>query len=101
MYHPQVSGTYYEIGFKYDSILKRVGYKPPELPEEMKSFAKECEKQVKHIFPEILDELQGFADGCAICCDALKAFILTIGAEKRGYCSLFAASSPNPILGGN
>jgi predicted choloylglycine hydrolase len=101
MYHPRLSGTYYKMGFKYGSILKRVGYKPPKFSEEKKKFAKECEKEVKRVFPEILEEFQGFAEGCGIPYDDLKTLILTIGAEKHASCSIFAASLPNPILGRN
>ena len=101
MYHPRLSGTYYEMGFKYGRILKRVGYKPPKLPDETKDFAKECEAEVKRVFPEILEEFQGFADGCGISCDELKTFIFMIGTEKHDSCSIFAASSPSPILGRN
>lgn len=74
MYHPRVSGTYCEIGFKYGGISKRVGYKPPELPDEMKTFVKKCETEVKRIFPKILEEFQGFADSCGVSYDALKVF---------------------------
>jgi len=101
MYHPKLSGTYYEMGFKYGRILKRVGYRHPKLPDKMKKFGKECEAEVKRVFPEILEEFQGFADGCGISCDDLKAFIFSIGAEKHNSCSIFAASLPNPIFGRN
>jgi hypothetical protein len=59
LYHPRLSGTYYEMGFKYGNILKRVGYKPPRLPEEKKKFAKECEKEVKRVFPENSKSFKG------------------------------------------
>jgi predicted choloylglycine hydrolase len=101
MYHPRLSGTYYEMGYRYGNILKRVGYKPPKFSEEEKKFARECEKEVKRVFPEILEELYGFAEGCGIPYDDLKTLILTIDAEKHASCSIFAASSPNPILGRN
>jgi predicted choloylglycine hydrolase len=89
------------MGFKYGSILKRVGYKPPEISEETRKFSKKCETEVKRVFPEILEEFQGFADGCNISCEELKTFIFSIGVEKHDCCSLFAASSPSPILGRN
>ena len=101
MYHPRLSGSYYEMGFKYGSILKRVGYRAPKVSEEMRKFAKECEVEVKRVFPEILDELQGFADGCGTSFENLKAFFLSLGSEKHDSCSIFASSSPNPILGRN
>jgi len=101
MYHPRLSGSYYEMGFKYGSILKRVGYRAPKVSEEMRKFAKECEVEVKRVFPEILDELQGFADGCGISFEDLKAFFLSLGSEKHDSCSIFASSSPYPVLGRN
>jgi len=101
MFHPRLAGTYYDMGFKYGRILKRVGYKPPKLAEEMEKFGKECENEVKRVFPEILEEFQGFADGCGISCEELKAFIFAIGAEKHNSCSIFAVSSPEPLIGRN
>jgi len=41
----------------------------------MQRFGKECEAEVKRVFPEILEEFKGFADGCNISCEELKAFI--------------------------
>ena len=80
MYHPRLSGSYYEMGFKYGSILKRVGYQAPKVSEKTRKFAKECEVEVKLVFPEILEELQGFADGCEISYEDLKVFFLTLGS---------------------
>jgi len=101
VFHPRLSGTYYEMGLKYGRVLKRVGYVLPKLSEEALKFGKECETEVKRVFPEILEELQGLADGCNISFEGLKAFMFTLGSEKHNYCSAFAASSPNPILGRN
>jgi len=100
MYHTRLAGTYYEMGFKYGKILRKIGYNPPKLPEELKEFANECEKEVKRVFPEIFEEIQGFAEGCSISYEELKSFLLTLGVEKHG-CSIFAASNPHPILGRN
>ena len=50
MYHTRLAGTYYEMGFKYGKILRKIGYNPPKLPEELKEFANECEKEVKRVF---------------------------------------------------
>ena len=103
MHHPRLSGSYYEMGFKYGSILKRVGYQMPRISEEMRRFAKGCEAEVKRVFPEILEELQGFADGCEISYEDLKAFFLSLdsGEHEHESCSIFASSSPQPILGRN
>ncbi|MEM3617681.1 MAG: C45 family peptidase [Candidatus Bathyarchaeia archaeon] len=101
MYHPRLSGTYYEMGFKHGRFMRRICYKPPKLPGERQKFAKECEIEVKRVFPEILEEFQGFADGCGVSYKELTAFIFTIGAEKHSSCSIFAASTPSPILGRN
>ncbi len=101
MHHHRLSGSYYEMGFKYGSIMKRAGYQPPKVSEEIGEFVKECEAEVKRFFPEILEELQGFAEGCKISYEDLKAFFLTLGTEEHNSCSIFAASSPYPILGRN
>jgi len=67
----------------------------------MRKFARKCEAEVKRVFPEILDEFQGFADGCGISFEDLKAFFLSLGPVKHDSCSIFASSSPYPILGRN
>jgi len=100
MYHSRVSGTYYRMGFRYGSLLYKHGYRVPEMPTETVAFAKQCEGEVKRVFPDILDEIQGFADACNSTYEQLAAFIFSIGVDQPVACSVFAASTRSSVMFG-
>lgn len=64
MFHPRVKGTYYEMGYEYGSVLYKHGFRVSEQSVEKLDFGRESEKEVKRVFPEILEETRGFADAC-------------------------------------
>lgn len=104
LYHRRLSGKYYDMGVKYGKTLRRVGYKPPKLTDKRMQFARESEKEVKRVFPEILEEIQGFADGCVVPYKDLCPFIINIGIKQPTGCSCFASvltTSSRPIMGRN
>ncbi|MFX1252884.1 MAG: C45 family autoproteolytic acyltransferase/hydrolase [Promethearchaeota archaeon] len=70
MYEQRVSGSYYEMGLKIGTIFKKEfnvieGF-PPDFSEEKIKLGMEYEKEVKKYAPELLEELQGIADGSGI-----------------------------------
>lgn len=104
LYHRRLSGKYYDMGLEYGRTLRRVGYKPPKLTDERVQFARECEEEVKQVFPEILEEIQGFADGCGVPYEDLCPFIVSVGIKQSAGCSCFASvltTSSRPIMGRN
>lgn len=54
------------------------GFRVPELSSEKLDFGRKSEKEVKQVFPEVLEEIQGFADACHASYKHLAAFILCI-----------------------
>jgi len=101
LFHPRLGGSYYEMGFRYGTILSRHGFKLHEQPMEKLTFARDCVTEVKKVFPDILDEVQGFADACHAPYEHLEALILSVGAFKPPTaCSVFAASSGSDVLFG-
>jgi predicted choloylglycine hydrolase len=100
MYRSRVSGTYYNMGFGYGSLLYRHGYRVPEVSNETLAFGRECEKEVKRIFPDVLDEIRGFADACHTSYEHLVAFIFSIGTFKPTGCSIFATDNGSEIVFG-
>jgi predicted choloylglycine hydrolase len=100
MYHSRVSGSYYDMGYRYGSLLYRHGYRVSEAPTETLAFGKECEREVKRIFPEVLDEIRGFADACQAPYEHLASFIFSIGTFKPTACSLFAANNGSEVVFG-
>jgi len=100
MYHSRVSGTYYDMGFRHGSLLYRRGYRAPEVPEETLAFGRKCEREVKRIFPEVLDEIRGFADACQASYEHFASFVLSIGAFKPAACSIFAVNNGSDVIFG-
>jgi len=101
LFHPRLAGTYYEMGFKYGTILYKHGFRLQEQLSEKLSFARKCETEVNTVFPEILDEIHGFADGSHASYEHLVALILSVGAFKPpSACSVFAVSNGSYVLFG-
>jgi len=101
VFHPRLSGTYYEMGFQYGTVLYKHGFRVPEQSSERLSLGKECEREVKRVFPQILEEIQGFADACHTSHEHLSAFVLNVGAFKPGSsCSVFATFNGSDVVFG-
>ena len=103
MFHPRVNGTYYEMGYRYATIPYEHGFRVSEQSAEKLDFGKKSEKEVKRVFPEILEEIQGFADACHASYQQVAAFILSIGAFKaEPMCSAFATfNGSDTVFGRN
>lgn len=94
MYHTRVKGTYYEMGYNYGSILYKHGFRVSGQSSEKLEFGDKSEMEVKRVFPEIIEEIRGFADACHASYRDFSAFMMSIGAFKaEPMCSAFAVSS--------
>jgi len=101
MYHGRLRGTYYEMGRSRGSALYGVGFRIPPQEERRVRFAEECEGEIARVFPRILDELHGFAEGCHARYEDVLSFIAGIGIWKPSpACSLFAAAGANGTIFG-
>lgn len=102
MFHPRVVGTYYEMGYQYGTILYKHGYRVPEQSKEKIDFGRKCEKEVKRVFPEVLEEIQGFADACHASYEQLAALILGVGCLDlpNFACSVFATFNGSDVMFG-
>lgn len=101
MYKPVVKGTYHEMGFKYGSILNKHGFKLGEQAPERLDFSKKCEREVERVFPEVLEEIRGFAETVHASFEQASALIFSVGAFKVvPQCSVFAAATGSDIVFG-
>lgn len=101
MYHPRLKGSYYEMGRNYGAILYKHGFRVTSQSEEKLDFAAKSKSEVGRVFPEILEEIKGFAEGCRASYEDLSAFMLTIGAFKpQPMCSSFAAFNGSDVIFG-
>jgi predicted choloylglycine hydrolase len=89
------------MGLRYGATLYDHGFRMEPQSIERLNLGKECEREIKRVFPEILEEIHGFADACHARYEHLASFILSIGAfEPTSTCSVFAASSGSDVLFG-
>ncbi len=101
MFHPRVKGSYYEMGYRYGTVLYKHGFRVSEQTTEKLDFGIKSEKEVKRVFPEILEEIQGFSDACHTSYEHLASFILSIGAFKaEPMCSAFATFNGSDVVFG-
>ena len=88
------------MGMKYGNALGKHGFKPPRIEDELVALGMKCEAEVATIFPEILEEIHGFAEGIKEPYDKLAAFILTVGYRKPIGCSAFASANDSTAIFG-
>jgi predicted choloylglycine hydrolase len=101
MFHPRVKGAYYEMGYSYGSILHKHGFRVPEQQIQRLDFGHKCEKEIKTFFPEILEEIRGFADACHASYENLATLLLCVGAfSPQASCSIFATSNGSDVVFG-
>lgn len=100
MYHPRLSGTYYEMGRRYGLSLSRHGFQVPSAARQPSEFVRKSENALRNAFPEIDEEIQGVADGCRVPYEAMAAFLLTVGIEAPSACSEFATYDGSRVVFG-
>lgn len=104
MYHSHFRGTHYEIGFRWGSLLLKhkniiLNNIPFEITKERIDFALSCIPIYKKYFPEILDEIQGIADGQKCSIQILQAILFSMYTMPPACnCSCFAIKNDNRII---
>jgi len=104
MYHGRFKGTHYEVGYKWGKLLLKRDIKLDhcptfELTEERYKFGKQCIEQYENYFPEILEEIQGIADGNAVPVETLHALLMSMYCfEFENKCTCFAISTEEEII---
>lgn len=104
MNHEIFSRTHYNIGRQWGqklaqrnvSLLSQI---PFPLSEETGNFASACLPVYQKFFPEILDEIQGVADGQGCSPEKLRTLLFSLYSIAPGAnCSCFALSGKGQIL---
>ena len=77
------------------------GFRLDEQSAEKLDFGRKSEGEIKRVFPEILEEIRGFADACHALYEQATALIFGVGAFKVSpMCSIFAASTGSDVIFG-
>ncbi len=106
MYHVRLKGNHYEIGYHWGSLLASRGNYilnniPFTITEDRIHFSKQCIPIYKEYFPDILNEIQGLADGQKCSVDDLYTVLFSMYAMPPACnCSCFAVSNGENIFFG-
>ena len=101
MYHPRLYGSFYDIGFKYGSLLFQKNIQFPAIPEENIEFGARCYQEVQQFYPDLIPEFQGFAKGWQVDEARLGAFVSGLGVfDTTGKCSVFAYRNRDSVIFG-
>lgn len=104
MYHAHFRGTHYEAGFQWGSLLLRhknniLTHIPFPITPERTAFALSCIPVYQTDYPEILEEIQGLADGQQCDVRLLQTVIFSMYSMPPSCsCSCFAASDGGKVL---
>ncbi|MBN7797657.1 C45 family autoproteolytic acyltransferase/hydolase [Parahaliea mediterranea] len=104
MYHPRLYGDFYDMGRKYGELLyKKAGFVLPAISREKRDFGLASFEILREHYPDVVREIEGFAEGINDTPDNLAAFLLSIGIfDTSGQCSVFAyRNTGNVIIGRN
>jgi predicted choloylglycine hydrolase len=98
-----LKGTYEEMGEKHGSFVKGFFHTPP-ISDKKISFSIKCEEITRQYVPELMDEVEAFAEAAELDREQFKAFLLTLGLEPG--CSVIAlgpqlTDTGTPIFGRN
>lgn len=106
MYHGRFTGTHYAAGYKWGSLLLKNGKQLDHCPtfaltEETRAFAAECLKEYQSHFPEILEEIQGIADGNEVPADTLQQLLFCMYCfDFSNKCTCFAFCTEDEVIFG-
>ena len=82
-----LKGTYAEMGRQHGSFVKGF-FRTPPISEKKIEFTQKCEELTRKYTPELMDEVEAFAEAAELDQELFKAFLLTLGLEPG--CSVVA-----------
>lgn len=97
MMETRLAGDYRGMGREQGAVLKEAGFVPPPASAEKVAFARSCAAECERHVPELLEELEGVAEGGGFERETLFALALALDAEPG--CSAVALSG-NLAAGG-
>lgn len=102
MYHPRLYGAYYDMGLKYGSLLlEKANFKLPEISKEKQRFGLQSYEVLRDYYPEVVEEISGFAAGIEDKPENVGAFLLSLAAfNTTAQCSVFAYREEGAVIVG-
>jgi len=100
MYHPRLYGDYFEMGLKYGKLLReKANFVLPPISKQKTEFGLASYDELVKFYPEVIEEINGFAQGINDKPENLGAFLLSIGVlDTTGQCSVFAFKNKESVI---
>lgn len=104
MYHAHLKGTHYEAGYRWGSLLLQnkniiLEKVPFSITPQRMAYARSCLPIYQKDYPEILEEIQGIADGQQCDVRPLQAVLFSMYVLPPScHCSCFAFSSEQQVI---
>lgn len=102
MYHPRLSGSYHDMGYKYGKLLYDKGVRMEQfitLTEEQYQFGLKSYDIMREIYPGMLEEMEGMAEGQQIDPLRFAVNLLNIGLfDKTIGCTCFAVNAKDGVF---
>ncbi len=96
MYHGRFKGSYYDVGYKWGKLLSNRGKTLEHCPTftpnaNMRSFAQKCKSIYRKYYPELLEEIQGVADGQQLPAGIIETILFNMYCVQfENRCTCFA-----------
>ncbi len=104
MYHPGFRGSHYDAGYRYGKLIYKKGIRIEQffnLTAGKREFGISCMVKCKKVFPEVLQEIRGLADGTKVCYEDFASFIFCMYCfEFQNRCTCFACKDDKNIVFG-
>lgn len=104
MYHVRLKGSHYASGYKWGELLYKRGVSLEHCPtftpdDNMRSFARQCKEEYARYFPQLLEEIQGIADGQRLPAQILETILFSMYCLRYdNHCTCLAISNESEIL---
>lgn len=97
MYHPRLRGKHYEMGRHYGELLVKSGVDLSDvirIPQNQTVFGLSCLPVYEQYLPDIMQEVQGLADGLGQQYEAVACWLFALYCFESDHgCSVFAVRS--------
>ena len=104
MHKPRLRGKHYDIGYRQGSYIYKKGVRIERffnLTGEKRDFGGRCIVECQKVFPEVLEEIKGLADGTRNDYRNFASFILCMYCfEFQNWCTCFACKNEQAIIFG-
>ncbi len=88
------------MGLKYGKLLyEKANFVLPKISKQKTEFGFESYRELQSFYPEVVEEIEGFAKGIHDEPEKVGAFLLSLGVfDATGQCSVFAFKNSNSVV---